>query len=98
MALDSHLSTMPIIRPRSRMFYEDNNPTTHHVAAVSTDGVHFKVQGTLTSAGLDPDDPQPPFGGTWPMMRKQENGTRFSIGHRPLSTTGGVIGAGTIWD
>src|SRR5450755_266665 len=31
------------------MFYEDSNPFEHHVSAVSTDGVHFTVQGTLTS-------------------------------------------------
>ena len=44
------------------MFYEDTYPTSHHVAALSTDGVHFAVQGTLTFNGLDPDDPNPSWG------------------------------------
>jgi hypothetical protein len=44
------------------MFYEDSNPTTHHVAATSNDGVHFTVQGALTTIGLDPDSPEASWG------------------------------------
>ena len=44
------------------MFYEDSNPALHHVEVVSTDGVHFEVQGTLTSNGMDPDNPQEVWG------------------------------------
>jgi len=36
------------------MFYESDYPTIHHVKATSDDGVHFTVQGTITSNGLDP--------------------------------------------
>ena len=41
------------------LFYEDNANAIHHVKAVSTDGVHFTVQGSLTLAGLDPSVPNP---------------------------------------
>lgn len=36
-----------------RMFYEDDGFYMHHVEAVSTDGVHFTIVGTLTLNGLD---------------------------------------------
>jgi hypothetical protein len=44
------------------LFYEDYTPTLHHVEATSTDGVHFTVQGTLTTNGLDPAHPNPDWG------------------------------------
>jgi hypothetical protein len=87
------------------MFYEDTNPTTHHVLAVSTDGVHFTVQGLLTSEGLDRDDleaspedasldPQAPWGDMSYDSKAQE---WYAIFNRPLrspSSTGGVIERG----
>ncbi len=72
------------------MFYEDSNPTVHHVAAVSTDGVHFTVQGTLTANGLDPDDPDAIWGD---MSYDAKQGEWYAVFNRPLrppSTTGGV--------
>jgi hypothetical protein len=72
------------------MFYEDSNPSEHHVAAVSTDGVHFTVQGTLTSNGLDPDDPHAIWGD---MSYEPRAGMWYAAFNRPLrspSTTGGV--------
>src|ERR1700742_1260103 len=36
------------------LFYEDVVPQFRHVKATSTDGVHFTVQGDLTTKGLDP--------------------------------------------
>jgi hypothetical protein len=72
------------------MFYEDDTPTTHHLVAVSTDGVHFTAQGTLTSNGLDPDDPQPIWGD---IAYEPNAGEWYAIFNRPLrptSTTGGV--------
>lgn len=44
------------------LFYEDDSPGIHHVKAVSTDGVHFTVAGSLTMAGLDPNNPAPSWG------------------------------------
>ena len=73
-----------------RLFYEDSNPSPHHIAAVSTDGLHFTVQGTLTSLGLDSDDPQ----ATWGDMAYDPNaGEWYAAFNRPLrppSATGGV--------
>jgi len=76
------------------LFYEDSNPATHHVETVSTDGVHFKVQGTLTSNGLDPDDPQAPWGD---VAYDSNAGVWYAIFNRPLrppATTGGVVERG----
>jgi hypothetical protein len=76
------------------LFYEDTNPTLHHVAAVSTDGVHFEVKGTLTSNGLDPDDPQEVWGD---MSYDSKTGEWYAVFNRPIrpaSTTGGVVERG----
>jgi len=76
------------------MFYEDSNPTLHHVAAVSNDGVHFTVEGTVTSNGLDPDDPQAIWGD---MSFDSAAGEWYAVFNRPLrppSTTGGVLERG----
>ena len=77
-----------------QMFYEDDTPTTHHVAAVSTDGVHFTVQGTLTSDGLDPDDPQPFWGDMAYDPNIREWYAAFNRPWRPISTTGGLAEEG----
>jgi hypothetical protein len=72
------------------MFYEDSYPTLHHVAAVSTDGLHFHVEGTLTSNGLDLDDPEAIWGD---MSYDPKAGNWYAVFNRPLrppSTTGGV--------
>ena len=76
------------------MFYEDSDPTNHHVAAVSPDGVHFTVQGILTSNGLDSDDPAPIWGD---MSYDTKAGEWYAIFCRSLrepSTTGGVTERG----
>src|SRR5579864_4277157 len=77
-----------------KMFYEDSYPTTHHVAAVSNDGVHFTVQGTLSSNGLDPDDPQASWGDISYEPIAAEWYAIFNRPLRPASVTGGVR---TIW-
>jgi hypothetical protein len=76
------------------MFYEDSDPTIHHVAAVSTDGVHFTVLGNLTENGMDPDDPEPIWGD---MAYDSAAGEWYALFCRPLrspSTTGGVTERG----
>ncbi len=73
-----------------QMFYENDFPTEHHVAAVSTDGVHFTVQGTLTSNGLDSDDPQATWGDLAYDSKANEWYAVFNRPSRPPSTTGGV--------
>lgn len=73
------------------LFYEDSYPSVHHVAAVSSDGIHFTVQGTLTSAGLDEDDPNPLWGD---MSYDSQTGEWYAIFNRPVRsmvTTDGVI-------
>ena len=47
------------------IFYEDNCDSSNsikHVEAVSTDGVHFHVAGTLTTNGLNPRSQNPTWG------------------------------------
>lgn len=77
-----------------RIFFEDCYPTTHHVAAVSNDGVHFTIQGTLTSNGLDPDDPQAGWGDISYEPNAREWYAVFNRPGRPASVTGGVIERG----
>jgi hypothetical protein len=78
------------------MFYEDSNPITHHVAATSNDGVHFTVQGALTTIGLDPDCPE----GSWgDMAYDLKTGYWYAAFNRPLrapSTTGDVLERGQL--
>jgi hypothetical protein len=72
------------------LFYEDTFPTAHHVAAVSSDGVHFKVQGTITTNGLNPDNPEPGWGDMAYEPNKGEWYAVFNRPGRPISSTGGV--------
>src|SRR5579862_4102115 len=76
------------------MFYEDSNPALHHVEAVSADGIHFEVQGTLTSNGIDPDDPQEVWGDVAYDSKAAEWYAVFNRPLRPASTTGGVVERG----
>jgi hypothetical protein len=77
-----------------RVFYEDSYPTAHHVAAVSNDGVHFTVQGTLTSNGLDPDDPQATWGDISYEPKASEWYAVFNLPLRSPWVTGGVVERG----
>ena len=76
------------------MFYEDTNPTLHHVAAVSNDGLHFTVQGTLTNNGLDPDSPGATWGDVSYDSATSEWYAVFCREFRPPSTTGDVVERG----
>jgi hypothetical protein len=76
------------------IFYEDYTPVVHHVKATSTDGIHFTVQGTLTTNGMDLTNPNPiwgdmgydPLTGYWYAA--------FNLPTRPASTTGGIVERG----
>ena len=71
------------------MFYENDTPTQHHIEAISTDGIHFTVQGTLTTTGLDPNNPQPTWGD---MAYDSKTGywyAVFNLPYRNPATTGG---------
>jgi hypothetical protein len=73
------------------MFYEDFTPTIHHVEAISTDGIHFTKQGTLTTEGLDPNNPRPSWGD---MAYDPETGywyAGFNLPWRSPETTGGTV-------
>jgi len=76
------------------MFYEDSNPTPHHLAAVSSDGVHFTVQGTLTTNGLNSDNPEPGWGDMAYEPKKREWYAIFNRPGRPRSSTGGILERG----
>jgi hypothetical protein len=73
------------------LFYEDSDPVEHHVAAVSTDGLHFTVQGTLTTIGLD----QSTSDESWGDMAYDSKGDNwyaiFNDPGRDPSTTGNVL-------
>ena len=45
-----------------RLFYEDSRAATEHVVSTTTDGIHFTEPQKLTRNGLDPDNPNPPWG------------------------------------
>src|SRR5579871_856715 len=77
-----------------RIFYEDSYPIPHHVAAISSDGVHFIVQGNLTTNGLDPEDSEATWGD---MAYEPKAGDWYAVFNRPLrpaSVTGGIIERG----
>lgn len=76
------------------LFYEDSTPIVHHVAATSADGIHFTVQGTITTNGLDPTNPDP----TWADMGYDPTTkswyAAFNLPTRSPSTTGNIIERG----
>jgi hypothetical protein len=75
-----------------RMFYEDNSFGLHHVEALSTDGVHFTVSGTLTTNGLQADSQ------TWGDMAYDPQTdywyAAFNTALRNPATTGGILERG----
>jgi hypothetical protein len=77
-------------RAAIHIFYEDNNPNLHHVAAISADGLHFSVRGTLTTNGLDPDEPEVTWGDMAYDSKADEWYAVFNRPTRPPSTTGDV--------
>jgi hypothetical protein len=76
------------------LFYEDSAPTVHHVESTSTDGIHFTVQGTITTNGLDPLNQDP----TWADMGYDPSTkywyAAFNLPDRPPSTTGDIAERG----
>jgi hypothetical protein len=78
------------------MFYEDDFPFEHHVAATSTDGLHFVVQGTLTTAGLDPDTVLGSWGDMAYDYATDHWYAAFNRPGRDPSTTGGIIERGQL--
>lgn len=78
------------------LYYENIDPAVSHLAATSSDGVHFIPQGTLTTAGLDPDDPSPTWGD---MAYDPKTGSWYAVFNRslrPSSTTGGIFERGQL--
>jgi hypothetical protein len=77
-----------------KFFYEDYTPAVHHVEAISTDGVHFAVQGSLTTNGLDPTNPDP----VWSDMGYDPSTkfwyAAFDLPPRAPDTTGGFVEPG----
>ncbi len=81
-------------KSRITIFYEDYTPVVHHVEATSPDGIHFTVEGFITTRGLDPTNPEPSWGdmGYDPLTRNWY--AAFNLATRPANTTGGVIERG----
>ena len=72
-----------------RMFYEDDSYSVQHVEASSSDGVHFTVLGTLTTNGLDTDNPQASWGDMAYDPQTNHWYAAFQFSFRDPSTTGG---------
>ncbi len=73
-----------------RMFYEDYSSYCHHVEAISKDGVHFTSVGTLTTNGIDANNPYPSWGD---MALDEATGYWYAVFNLPTrkpSTTGDV--------
>lgn len=78
------------------MFYENDDQIEHHVAATSPDGLHFTTEGTLTTAGLNPNSVLSSWGD---MAYDSTNGYWYALFNGPLrnpATTGGVIERGQL--
>jgi hypothetical protein len=77
------------------LFYEDSYPTTHHLKASSSDGVHFTMDGAITQSGLDPGCP-----GDWgDIAFDSKTGYWYALFNRALrdpATTGGVAERGQL--
>ena len=73
------------------MFYEDNTGGVRHIQATSSDGIHFTVQGVLTTNGLSTDGSSPAWGdmGFDPATGYWYAG--FQEGTRNPATVGGQI-------
>jgi hypothetical protein len=76
------------------LFYEDYTPVLHHVEATSTDGVHFTVQGTITTKGLDPNNPNPSWADMGYDPSTKSWYAAFNLPTRAPSTTGGFVERG----
>lgn len=76
------------------IFYEDNTPIIHHVEATSTDGIHFAVQGTLTTNGLDANNPQASWGDMAYDSLAKYWYAAFNLPLRASSTTGDITERG----
>jgi hypothetical protein len=76
------------------VFYEDYTPALHHVEATSIDGIHFKVQGVITTNGVDSTNPGASWGdiGFDPLSKNWY--AAFNLPQRPPSTTGDVAELG----
>jgi hypothetical protein len=76
------------------LFYEDFTPNVHHVEATSSDGIHFTVQGTLTSNGLDPANPNPLWSDIGFDPSTKYWYAAFNLPTRAPQTTGGFVERG----
>lgn len=78
------------------LLYEESDSTVRHIEATSADGLHFTVQGTLTCAGLDPDDPQASWGDIAYDSKTHSWYALFNRQLRAPSTTGNVLERGQL--
>jgi hypothetical protein len=77
------------------IFYEDNT-MLGHVAATSPDGLHFTVEGALTTAGIDPDTAVSGWGD---MAYDSATSYWYAVFNRPGRnpfTTGGIVEQGSV--
>jgi hypothetical protein len=72
------------------LFYEDSDPVVRHLGATSTDGIHFTVQGTVTTKGLDPTYPYATWGDMAYDPKTSSWYALFNCALRSASTTGEI--------
>lgn len=80
------------------LFYEDDDPSgapNHHIEASSTDGVHFQYVGTLTTEGLDPDNPAASWGDAAYNPTDGFWYAAFNLPSRDPATTAGITEHGS---
>jgi hypothetical protein len=70
------------------MFYENSTSTIIHIEATSTDGIHFTVQGTLTTNGLDLASQQASWGDMAYDSANKSWYAAFNLPLRDPATTG----------
>jgi len=76
------------------MVYEHTSALTSHIEATSTDGVHFTVVGTLSTAGLPPNQKNNLDAISYDSGSSTWYGLYDEFPARPIATTGGVLERG----
>jgi hypothetical protein len=79
------------------LFYEDSSdPRNHHTQATSTDGIHFTTVGTITTNGLDVNNPS----ASWGDMAYDQSSkfwyATYNLASRDPSTTASTVELGSL--
>jgi predicted GH43/DUF377 family glycosyl hydrolase len=81
-------------RQAIRLFYEDYSNFPHHVAAISSDGVHFTQQGILSATGIPRSNAEQSWGDLAFDAKTGYWYGAYNLAFRDPSTTGGIVERG----